>query len=73
MFIEVSVIYDAIIFSITERRYITYKRELCVMIKFALKHHYLLRNLNRHVIIYINYKSLTQFLNFNMHDKIYDH
>ena len=73
MSVKVSVIYNIVIFFIIKRRYVTYKKELCAMIKFALKYYYLLRNLNRHVIIYTNYKSLTQFLNFNIHNEIYNH
>ena len=43
------------------------------MIKFAFKYYYLLRDFNKHVIIYINYKFLVHFLKFNMHNEIYNH
>ncbi|SLM38554.1 Ribonuclease H-like domain [Lasallia pustulata] len=71
--VEVPIIYDALTFSITERKYQTYKRELCAIAKFASKFQYLLRNLERPGIIHTDHKPLVHFLNSSLHDGIYGH
>ena len=71
--VKVPIIYDALTFSATERKYQTYKRELCAIAKFASKFQYLLRNLERPGIIHTDHKPLVHFLNSSLHDGIYGH
>ncbi|SLM35366.1 hypothetical protein LPUS_04613 [Lasallia pustulata] len=71
--VEVPIIYDALTFSATERKYQTYKRELCAIAKFASKFQYLLWNLERPGIIHTDHKPLVHFLNSSLHDGIYGH
>ena len=71
--IEVSIIYNALTFSITERKYQMYKQKLCIMIRFTIKFQYLLQNLNHSSIIYTDYKLLVYFLELSLHNSIYKH
>ena len=70
---EVPIIYNAVTFSLTKRCYVTYKREVCVMVKFASKYHYLLRDPTRQAIIHTDHKPLVHFLESSMHDRTYGH
>ena len=71
--VKVLIIYDALTFSITERKYQMYKWELCTMIRFTTKFQYLLQNSDHSGIIYINYKPLVYFLESSLHNSIYEH
>lgn len=71
--VEVLVIYDTLTFSVTERKYQTYKRELCAMVKFSTKFQYLLRSPERPGIIHTDHKPLVHFLESSLHDGIYGH
>lgn len=72
-FVKVFIIYDAVTFLIIKRHYVIYKREFYIIMKFTFKYYYLFRDSERHVIVHINHKPLIHFLNFNMHDEIYEH
>ena len=71
--VEVLIIYNALTFSTTERKYQTYKWELYVMVRFTTKFQYLLQNPDCSGIIYTDYKSLVYFLKLSLHDSIYEH
>ena len=71
--VEVPIIYDALTFSPTERKYQTYKRELCAMVKFATKFRYLLQNPALPGIIHTDHKPLIHFLGSSLHDGVYGH
>ena len=71
--VEVPIIYDSFMFLIAERKYHTYKWELCAMVKFAFKYYYLLQNLNQEAIIHTDHKPLVHFLESSLHDGIYSH
>lgn len=71
--VKVSIIYDALTFSITEQKYQIYKWELCAMMKFIFKFQYLLCTSDCQVIIHTDHKLLIHFLNSSLHDRIYDH
>ena len=71
--IEVSIIYNALTFSVTEQKYQTYKQKLCAIVKFAIKFQYLLQNSEHSGIIHTDYKLLIHFLNSSLHDGIYRH
>lgn len=71
--VEVPIIYDALTFSITKRKYQTYKRELCAMVKFTSKFQYLLRTPDHQAIIHTDHKPLVHFLDSSLHDGIYGH
>ena len=71
--VEVPIIYDSFTFSVAERKYHTYKRELCAMVKFASKYYYLLQNPNQEAIIHTDHKPLVHFLESSLHDGIYGH
>ena len=71
--VEVPIIYDALTFSATERKYPTYKQELCAMVRFTTKFQYLLRNPDCPGIIHTDHKPLVYFLESSLHDGIYGH
>ena len=71
--VEMSLLYDSFIFDSTQRKYPTYKRELCVIITFCRKYNYLCKHPYQPVIVYIDYKSFTHFLELDLYKKIYDH
>ena len=70
---EVPIIFDLFAFSITERKYPIYKRELCALVKFVTKYDYLFRNLAIPGVVHTDHKPLLRFLNSNHHEGIYGH
>ena len=72
---EISILYDIFIFNQAECCYSTYKRELCVIVKFAVKHNHLLQNSDSKMyeVLYTDYMSLIHFLELELHDGIYRH
>ena len=70
---EIFILYNIFIFNQAECHYSTYKRELCIIVKFAVKHNYLLWNLNSKMyeVLYTDYISLICFLKLEFHDEIY--
>jgi hypothetical protein len=72
---EVSILYDFFTFNVTQRRYSTYKKELCAMIKLVTKYDYLAQHSYKKAIVHIDYKSLIHFLITinDVHDEIYEH
>ena len=71
--VKVLIIYNALTFSTTERKYQTYKWKLCAMIRFTIKFQYLLQNSDYSGIIYTDYKLLVYFLKLSLHNSIYEH
>ncbi len=71
--VEVPIIYNALTFSTTERKYQMYKWKLCIMIKFTIKFQYLLQNSDCSDILYTDYKPLVYFLKLSLHNGIYKH
>ena len=71
--VEVPLIYDAFTFSTMEQKYGTYKRELCAIVKFAQKYHYMLHHLDpgKKAIIHIDHKPLIHFICSDLLDGIY--
>ena len=69
--IEVPLLFDSFPFSATEVKYPTYKRELFVMVKFALKYDYFLRDPRLPGILHTDHKPLSTFLTTDIHDGIY--
>ena len=67
------IIYDTMTFNTAEQKYPTYKRELCVIVKFTVKYKYLFQNLVRPGVIYTNYKPLAHFLDNSLHNGVYTH
>ena len=72
---EVPILYDAFTFNQAERRYPTYKRELCAIVKFAVKHNHLLRNPDPKMygVLHTDHMPLVRFLESELHDGIYGH
>jgi hypothetical protein len=72
---EVFILYDFFTFNVTQRRYSTYKKKLCAMIKLVTKYDYLAQHLYKKAIVHIDYKSLIHFLITinDVHDEIYEH
>ena len=70
---NISILFDSFMFTSTEQKYLTYKRKLCAMIQFCIKYAYMLKSSALFRIIYMNHKSLVQFLTLNLHDSIYNH
>ena len=71
--IEMFILYDAFSFSRIQRIYSTYKKKLCVLIKFVMKYDYMCKRFYNMTIIHIDYRLLTRFLKSNFHEKIYKH
>ena len=71
--VKVPIIYDSVTFSVSEQKYLIYKWELCAMVKFVFKYHYLLWNPSLEAIIYTDHKPLVHFLESSLHDEIYSH
>ena len=71
--VKVSILYNSVIFNFTERRYPTYKRELCALIKFVHKYDHFCKHSKNTAIIHIDHKSLIHFLKTDSHENIYDH
>lgn len=69
--IEAPIIYDSFTLSRTQRKYSTYKRELCALSKFAIKYDYLCKNPNLPTIIHTHHKPLTFFCESGCHEGIY--
>ena len=67
------IIYDMMTFNTAERKYPTYKRELCVIVKSAVKYKYLFQNLVRPGVIHTDHKPLAHFLDSGLHDEVYAH
>ena len=70
---EVPIIYDSFTFTASQRKYPTYKRELCAMVRFACKYDYLLRYPSLPGLVFTDHKPLIHFLNSELHDGIYGH
>ena len=67
------IIYDLFTFVLICHKYFIYKRELYIIIKFIKKYDYLYKHFYYIIIIYIDYKSFTYFLSFNIYKEIYEH
>lgn len=71
--IEVPILYDSVTFNLTERKYPTYKRELCVLTKMVTKYDYMCKDPRHQAIIHTDHKPLTHFLSSDAHEGIYGH
>lgn len=74
-FLKVSILYDSIIFTSFQRKYVIYKRELCAMIKLIIKYDYLAKHSYHVAIIHTDHKFLTHFFTSinDIHENIYEH
>ena len=72
---EIFILYNIFIFNQAECHYSTYKRELCIIVKFVIKHNHLLQNsdFKMYEVLYTDHISLICFLKLKFHDKIYKH
>ena len=72
---EMSILYDVFTFNQAECHYSTYKRELCVIVKFVVKHNHLLWNSDSKMyeVLHTDHMSLICFLKLELHDEIYEH
>ena len=71
--IEASILYDAFSLSRTQRIYSTYKKELCVLVKFATKYDYMCKHSYNIITIHTDHRPLTRFLKSDLHEGIYGH
>ena len=71
--IEISILYDAFSLSRIQRIYFTYKKKLCVLVKFAMKYDYMCKHLYNIITIHTDHRSLIRFLKFDFHENIYEH
>ncbi len=70
---KVFIMYDSFSLSSTRRKYSTYKKKLYVLITFVTKYDYLCKHSYKSAIVHTDHKSLTHFLESNVHERIYDH
>ncbi len=71
--VKVFILYNFFSWFVLQRKYSVYKKELCAIITFVKKYDYLCKYLYISVIVHTDHKSLTYFLKFNLHEKIYKH
>ena len=71
--IKIFIIYDSFIFASIHCKYLIYKRELYIIVKFIKKYDYLYKHFYYIIIMHIDYKPFTYFLKSDMHKKIYKH
>lgn len=74
-FKKISILYDSIIFTLSQRKYVIYKKKFCAIIKLIIKYDYLTKYLYHAMIIHIDHKSLIHFLisDNDIHENIYEH
>ena len=71
--VEVPVLYDSFTFTRAQRKYPTYKRELCAIVTFCKKYDYLCKNPHKPAVIHTDHKPLTHFLSSDLHEGVYGH
>lgn len=70
---KVFILYNFFSWFVLQQKYSVYKKELCAIITFVKKYNYLCKHLYISMIVHTDHKSLTYFLKFNLHKKIYKH
>ena len=72
---EMSILYNIFTFNQAECHYSIYKRELCAIVKFTVKHNHLLQNsdFKMYEVLHTDHMSLICFLKLELHDEIYEH
>ena len=71
--VEVPILYDSFPLSVTQRKYPTYKRELCAIATFCKKYDYLCKHPYKPAIVHRDHKPLTHFLSSDLHEGVYGH
>lgn len=71
--VEVPILYDAFSLSRTQKLYLTYKKELCVLVRFAMKYDYICKHPYNTTTIHTDHRPLTRFLKSDLHEGIYGH
>ena len=71
--VEVSIIYNSFIFSITQKLYLIYKKELYALIKFYNKYDYLYKHLYNTSIIHTDYRPFIYFMKSDLYEDIYNY
>lgn len=71
--LKVPIVYDSFTFFSTQRKYATYKRELCALIRFVVKYDYLCKHPLHTTVIHTNHKPLMHFLKSDTLEGIYGH
>ena len=71
--IEVPVLYGSFALTSTQRKYPTYKRELCALVTFCKKYNHMCKHPFRTTIVHIDHGPLTHFLAADLHEGIYGH
>lgn len=70
---DAPIIYDSFTFTRSQRRYPTYKRELCGLVKFVTKYDYLCKHPQLTTLVHTDHKPLTFFTSSDVHEGIYGH
>lgn len=69
---KILIIYDSFSWSLSQRNYLTYKKKLCIIIIFVKKYDYLYKHSYLLTVVYMNHKSLTHFLEADVHEDVYE-
>ena len=69
--VEAPIIYDSFSFNPCQRKYPTYKRELCAIVKFCSKYDYLCKHPYQKTIIHTDHRPLIHFLTSDTHEGVY--
>lgn len=70
--IKIFIIYDSFLWSFSQRNYFTYKKKLCVIIIFVKKYDYLCKHSYLLTVAHMNHRSLTHFLEVDVHKDVYE-
>ena len=71
--VEVPILFDSFMFTPTQCKYPTYKRELCALVTFCKKYDYLCKHPFKPTVIHTDHRPLTHFLSSDLHEGIYGH
>lgn len=70
--VEVLIIYDSFLWSLSQRNYPTYKKELCAIVTFVKKYDYLCKHPYLPTIVHTDHRPLTHFIEADAHEGVYD-
>lgn len=70
---KIFIFYNLFFFNIIQKKYLIYKKKLCVFTKLITKYEYFCKNFLKKIIIHTNHKFLTRFFVFLIHKNIYKH
>jgi hypothetical protein len=71
--VEVPILYDSFPWTVSQKKYPVYKKELCAIVTFVKKYDYLCKHPYIPAVVHTDHKPLTYFLASDLHEGIYGH